>query len=82
VLVEGVPSAGAVVVVEEEPGAIVLEPAAGAVVVVEVEPGAAVPSAGAVVVVVDVVSSVFFPPQAAKPNMRAPRLTNVPTCFK
>jgi hypothetical protein len=22
----------------------------------------------------------FFPPQAARPNMRAPRLRNVPTC--
>jgi hypothetical protein len=81
---EGVPSAGVVVVVELEPGAIVLLPSAGAVVVVEVEePGAAVPSAGAVVVVFVVVSSVFFSPlQAAKPSIRAPRLAKVPTCFK
>jgi hypothetical protein len=51
--------------------------------VVEVDSGAAVPSAGAVVVVVVVVSSVFFSPlQAAKPKVRAPRLINVPTCFK
>jgi hypothetical protein len=80
----GVPSTGGVVVVEvvEDPGAIA--PSAGAVVVVEVDSLAGVPSTGGVVVVVvDVVSSVFFsPPQAAKPNMRAPRLTNVPTCFK
>jgi hypothetical protein len=81
-----------VVVLELDPGAIV--PSAGAVVVdslagsvggvvVVVVVDSLAGSVGGVVVVVVVDSSVFFaPPQAAKPNIRAPRLTNVPTCFK